>query len=185
MRKSELLAVGGLAVALGLAGCNKRSTDDTLTDASPEPAAVTTPADGPVTQPTDATGTTIPVAGVLTVATAGASGPYLANAAGNALYALEGNADGSQCTGACLEAWPPVLATDGMPNAGENVQPTLMSTIKRGDGTLQVAYNHHPLHRYAADTGAGRTAGHGVKDQWGTWFLVGPQGEPLASKRAN
>lgn len=182
MRKSELWVASGLVVALGLVGCNKRSTDDTLTDPSPEPAAVTTATDAPVTQPTDATGTAIPVAGMLTVATAGAAGPYLANAAGNALYALAGNVDGSKCIGPCLEAWPPVLATDGMPNAGENVQPTLMSTIKRSDGPLQVAYNRYPLHRYAADTGAGRIAGHGVKDQWGTWYLVSPEGEPLEVK---
>ena len=174
MRNIELFVVGSLVLALGLTGCNKRSTDDTLTDPSPEPAAAT----APVTQPT-APAATAPVAGSLTVATAGASGPYLANVAGSALYALEGNADGSKCTGACLEAWPPVMATDGMPTAGANVDPILMSTIKRADGSLQVAYNHQPLHRYAADTGAGRVAGHRVKDQWGTWTLLNPKGEPL------
>ncbi|MGH8076902.1 MAG: hypothetical protein ACREPE_06215 [Lysobacter sp.] len=177
MRTTEILMVSGLVAALGLAGCNKRQTDDTLTDAAPEPAAVTAPA--PTPQPADTAATPQSAAGSLTVATAGASGPYLANAAGSALYALEGNVDGSKCTDACLEAWPPVLATEGMPLPGVNVQPTLMSTIKRTDGPLQVAYNHYPLHRYSADTGAGRTAGHGVKDQWGTWYLVNPQGDPL------
>lgn len=177
MRTTKILMVGGLVVALGLTGCNKRRTDDTLTDPTPEPAAETAPA----TQPTD-TASPPPKAGSLTVATAGASGPYIANASGSALYALGGNADGSKCTGACLEAWPPVLATEGMPLAGANVQPILMSTIKRTDGPLQVAYNHHPLHRYAADTGAGRTAGHGVEDQWGKWYLITPQGEPVPYK---
>lgn len=180
MRNTELFVVTGLVAALGLAGCNKRSTDDTLNDPSPEPAAEA-PATAPVTQPT-APAATAPVAGSLTVATAGASGPYLANAAGSALYALEGNADGSKCTGACLEAWPPVMATDGMPTAGANVEPTLMSTIKRADNSLQVAYNRQPLHRYAADTGAGRVAGHGVTDQWGRWTLLDPKGEPLPAK---
>lgn len=173
MGKSELLIGGVLVVALGLVACNKRRTDDTLTDATPEPAATTQ------TQPTVAT--PVPAAGMVTVATAGASAPYLANAAGNALYVLQDNIDGSKCTAACLEAWPPVLATDGMPGAGAGLEPTQLSTIKRADNTLQVAYNRYPLHRYAADTGAGRTAGHGVKDQWGEWTLIGPLGEPLGA----
>ncbi len=179
MRTTELLLTGALVMALGLTGCNKRSTDDTLNDPAPEPTAVTAPA-APTTQPITPAPASAP--GALIVATAGAASPYLANAAGNALYMLEGDTDGSKCTGACLEAWPPVLATDGMPGAGADLQPTLLGTIKRADGPLQVAYNRHPLHRYAADTGAGRTAGHGVEDQWGHWYLVNPQGEPLARK---
>lgn len=177
MRKIELLMLGGL-VALGLAGCNKNRTDDTLSDATPEPAT-TAPVIAPATQPTDMVVTPSSAAGTLTVATAGASGPYLANATGNALYLLEGDADGSKCTGACLAAWPPLLATDAMPSVGVNLQANLVGTIRRADGSTQVTYNRHPLYRYVADTGAGQTAGHGVEDQWGEWYLLTPQGEPI------
>lgn len=176
MHKTDLMMLGSLVVALGLAGCNKSRTDDTLTDVAPESAAASAPV-APTPPPTDTAATPPPAAGTLTVATAGALGPYLANAAGNALYALEGDADGSKCTGACLEAWPPLLAMDAMPSAGTNLPANLVGTIKRADGSMQVTYNRHLLYRYAADTGAGRTAGHDVKDQWGEWYLLDPQGE--------
>ena len=88
------------------------------------------------------------------VATAGGPGPYLTNSAGSAVYFMEGDTDGSGCVDACTEAWPPVLVD-------------------------QVTYNQHPLYRYAADVGAGRTAGHGVEDQWGHWHLIDPAGDAL------
>ena len=176
MPKTDLMLLGTLVVALGLAGCNKSRTDDTLTDAAPEPAAAMA-AVLPTTPPTDTVAAPPPAAGTLTVATAGALGPYLANAAGNALHALEGDADGSKCAGACLEAWPPLLAIGAMPSAGMNLPANLVGTIKRADGSMQVTYNRHPLYRYAADPGAGRTTGHDVTDQWGEWYLLDPQGE--------
>jgi len=173
-------------IALVLSGCNSRHTDDTLSDSAPDAAsAAKTPPPMPETQSTSAT--TTPVAGTdasappqgagsavqLAVgATPGPTGPYVTDAAGGALYMLEGDTDGSKCTGACLRAWPPLLATDAQPSAGTGLAASDVATIRRADGALQVAYAGHPLHHYAADAGAGHTAGHGVKDQWGSWSLV-------------
>ena len=113
------------------------------------------------------------------VATAGGPSPYLANSAGSALYFMEGDSDGSGCVDACTEAWPPVLVDEVAPTAGPQLQGGMLATITREDGAVQVSYNQHPLYRYAADIGAGRTAGHGVEDQWGHWHLIGPAGEAL------
>lgn len=100
---------------------------------------------------------------------------HLVDAAGQALYVLEGNQDGSRCDEACENAWPPVQAEETQALAGTGVVGEL-GTMPRADGGLHVTYDGQPLYRYAADTGVGATAGHGVQDQWGTWTLAGPGG---------
>lgn len=114
----------------------------------------------------------------LVVATAGASSPYIADSAGVALYMLEGDTDGSGCTGECTRTWPPVLVQDATPTDSAGVQAAMVGMVQRSDGSRQAAYNGHPLYRYGGDAGAG-TAGHGVSDKWGHWSLVGPNGAPL------
>ena len=113
------------------------------------------------------------------VATAGGPGPYLTNSAGSAVYFMEGDTDGSGCVDACTEAWPPVVGDQVGPPAGPDQQGGERAPITRADGGGQVTYNQHPLYRYAADVGAGRTAGHGVEDQWGHWHLIDPAGDAL------
>ncbi|MCE7032963.1 hypothetical protein LY625_10120 [Lysobacter sp. GX 14042] len=115
----------------------------------------------------------------LAVAEEGAGGPYLTNSAGSALYYVEGDTDGSACTGDCTRAWPPFLAGDTMPGASAGLQAGMIGTVTRPDGQRQIAYDGHPLYRYAADTGAGGTAGVEVQDQWGHWHLIGPDGQPV------
>lgn len=114
----------------------------------------------------------------LIVATAGASSPYVADSAGVALYALDGDGDGSGCTGECTRTWPPVLVEGAAPSDSAGLQASMVGTVQRADGGQQVSYNGHPLYRYGGDAGAG-TAGHGVSDKWGHWSLVGPDGAPL------
>ena len=118
-------------------------------------------------------------ANALQLVTAGTAQPYLGDNAGRALYYVEGDKDGSKCTGDCTRAWPPLLATETMPTGSANLQPDMIGVIERPDGTRQVTYNGRPLYHYAADTSADRAAGNGIRDQWGQWHAVNAVGEPL------
>lgn len=196
--KTQLLALGVIVSLFAAAGCGQ---DDGAapTTAESNPDVVTTPSEAasqepvampetmPVTPATTTPGLGVPVTstGDATLMESQTTGPgggtYIVDSAGTSLYMLEGNRDGTKCTGACLEAWPPLLVGDTQPNAAPSLQASMVGSIKRPDGAMQVTYNNHPLHRYAADTGRGRTAGHGVRDQWGEWYLLTPEGEESAS----
>jgi predicted lipoprotein with Yx(FWY)xxD motif len=84
----------------------------------------------------------------------------------------------STCTDTCADVWPP-LTVDGDPVAGEGVDETLLGTITRDDGSLQVTYNGWPLYLYTGDSAPGDTNGQGVTDEFGLWYLIGPDGEVI------
>lgn len=202
MRQTPSLRLCGAIALICLAGCNDRAAGEGATVGEViEDATAPTPTTEPATAPAtgvaprvEGTGQALPGADTtpgatagsnpITVATAGGPGPYLANSAGSALYFVEGDTDGSQCTGPCTEVWPPFLVSEVAPSAGPQLQAEMLGTITRADGSVQVSYNHHPLYRYAADAGAGRTAGNDVEDKWGHWHLVGPDGEAVAPSKA-
>ena len=103
-------------------------------------------------------------------------GSYLVDGEGTPLYVFADDAEGqSTCTGACAEAWPPLL-TDGEVAAGPGVAASLLSTIERPDGSQQVAYSGMPLYYFARDTVAGDPTGQGVND---VWFLVSNYGTAI------
>ncbi len=82
----------------------------------------------------------------------------------------------STCTGPCAASWPPVL-TDGQPSL-DGVDPTLMGTVVRPDGSKQLTVAGWPVYRYAKDMVPGIVNGQGVG---GIWLAIGPDGGPLAS----
>lgn len=97
-------------------------------------------------------------------------GNFLVDDKGMTLYLFTNDTPGvSNCTGSCLEAWPPLLV-EGEPVAGEGVTGRL-GVIVRSDGSRQVTYNDMPLYYYVADSQAGNTIGQGVG---GVWFVVEP-----------
>lgn len=161
-----------LAAAVGLSACQRDGGDR---------ADTTTPATQPQTPPVPEMAGPSPAEAerrpVVTVSEG--DPPHLVDAAGQALYMLEGNEDGSRCDAACEDAWPPVLAEDAEPLAGAGGHATRLGTMQRPDGGFHVTYHDQPLYRYAADSGVGATAGHGVDDQWGSWSLVSPEGPPV------
>ncbi|MDQ3270074.1 MAG: hypothetical protein M3Q11_07820 [Pseudomonadota bacterium] len=173
------ISLAALALGLfGIAACQDRSNV-----AAPGSQPAQAPAPGS-SQPTPAAQTpaAASAAGALTLVQA-EPGAYVADAAGSALYSLEGDVSGEGCIDRCLEVWPPMLVSQAQPGAAPGLAPNLVASTPRADGTVQVTYGNKPLYRYAGDAGAGRTAGHGVKDQWGQWSLVGADGEHLGVTR--
>jgi predicted lipoprotein with Yx(FWY)xxD motif len=186
------------ALGLVLAACAPAATPTsppaTLepTTAATEPPATEAPAtetsaatEAPVATDTQAAGETptvgVPVTGEATVNTAdvGTYGTVLVSGEGKPLYVFSLDTGGtSACTGDCTTEWMP-LASQGSPAAGDGVDATLLGTITRDDGTMQVTYNGHPLYTFADDTGSGDAAGQGMEDNGGTWNLISATGEPI------
>ena len=93
-----------------------------------------------------------------------------------AVYVFQRDRKGSsRCYGECAEAWPPVF-TDGKPVAGAGAVATLLGTVKRRDGRLQVAYAGKPLYYYAHE-GPGQVRCHNVHLNGGLWWVIAPNGK--------
>jgi predicted lipoprotein with Yx(FWY)xxD motif len=103
-------------------------------------------------------------------------GMVLVDGSGRTLYLFEKDQpDQSACSGACAAAWP-VDNSTGTPKAGSGIKASLLGTIRRGDNTTQVTYNHHPLYYYSGDSGAGQQNGQGLNAFGAAWFVVAPAG---------
>jgi predicted lipoprotein with Yx(FWY)xxD motif len=107
-------------------------------------------------------------------------GRVLFDANGQVVYVFE--IDGrnrSACTSAeCVKAWPPVLTREP-PSAGAGADESLLGTIRRGDGRLQVTYNGRPLYFYEHES-PGEIKCHNVELHGGLWWVVTPRGEPVS-----
>ncbi|MDT7553006.1 MAG: hypothetical protein QOI16_1542 [Pseudonocardiales bacterium] len=85
----------------------------------------------------------------------------------------------SSCLGKCTATWPPVVTAKPM---GTNViDPSMMGSLKRPDGTEQLTINGWPIYRYAKDIGPGNVTGQGVD---GVWTAIGIDGGPMRSADA-
>jgi predicted lipoprotein with Yx(FWY)xxD motif len=125
----------------------------------------------------------VPVTGEATVnvGNVGTFGSALVDGQGMSLYVFMNdsqNGGSSACTADCAAVWPPLLS-QGAPVAGTGLDATLLGTITRDDGTMQVTYNGWPLYLYTGDTAPGDATGQAVQDQFGTWYLVSPAGEAI------
>ena len=106
-------------------------------------------------------------------------GLVLSDGSGRALYATD---PAVACDADCAAQWPPYRA-DGVPQPADRTLTPLsiakLGTAPAADGTDQVTYAGRPLHRFEADTPAGRVAGEGVEAFGATWYLVSPGGTPV------
>jgi predicted lipoprotein with Yx(FWY)xxD motif len=148
-----LLAVA--AAAAVLAACSSSATSSTGGSTST-----------PTSSPAAAT------AGSLKTATIGGV-TVLTNAKGFTLYSFAPDtATKSNCNAGCVQYWPPVK---GPATAGSGVTGTL-TTIKRSDGSMQAAYDGHPLYTYVGDTAPGQAKGNGLNLSGGVWHQVTASG---------
>ena len=130
-------------------------------------------------------GTTSPAgsgrSGVATVTAASSTlGMVLADGSGRTLYLFEKDQPNqSACSGACVAAWP-VDQSSGTPKVGSGAKASLLGTIRRGGGTTQVTYNHHPLYYYSGDSRSGQHNGQGLNAFGAAWFMVAPAGAAVS-----
>jgi predicted lipoprotein with Yx(FWY)xxD motif len=109
-------------------------------------------------------------------------GRILVNAQGRTLYLFEKDRNGkSACAGLCASFWPPLIAT-GKARAAAGAKSSLLGTVRRADGRLQVTYNHHPLYRFVKDVKKGQTNGEGVDAYGAEWYVVSPAGSKIEKR---
>lgn len=105
----------------------------------------------------------------------GSLGTVLVDGDGVTLYYFARDVKGeSQCSGGCLDRWPPFHAETPEPGAG--LDATDFATLTRSDGTKQTTYKGWPLYYYspAADGHAeapGEAGGEGFNS---VWFVAKP-----------
>jgi predicted lipoprotein with Yx(FWY)xxD motif len=85
----------------------------------------------------------------------------------------------SSCLGKCTATWPPVVS-DG-PIGTNVIDPSMMGTLRRPDGTEQLTINGWPVYRYAKDIAPGTVTGQGVD---GVWTAIGIDGGPIRTADA-
>ena len=106
-------------------------------------------------------------------------GRYLTDAAGRPVYVSHADrGPASMCNDACAAEWPAVPGA-GKPveSAEPAIQQNLVGSTRRSDGGVQLTYAGHPLY-YKRERPAEQLA-PSLTDQWGTWSLVFPHGEPM------
>ena len=78
----------------------------------------------------------------------------------------------------------PPLITSGKPVATAGARASLLGTIRRADGRLQVTYNHHPLYAFVKDTRKGQTNGEAVNAFGANWYAVSAAGAKVDNNNA-
>jgi predicted lipoprotein with Yx(FWY)xxD motif len=103
-------------------------------------------------------------------------GTVLVDRTGKTLYAFAADSkDHSNCSGSCVQYWPPVTVAKGSPTASKDVSATL-GTTARSDGSVQLTVNGWPMYTYAGDSEAGEAGGQGKNLSGGLWWAVDPSG---------
>ena len=163
MRTTTRWAPFGLvAVALIATACSSSPTTAPQSSGSPSAAGTSAAA-----SPTASSSGT-----ALKTATIGGA-TVLTNANGFTLYSFAPDtATKSNCNAGCVQYWPPVK---GPATAGSGVTGTL-TTITRSDGSMQAAYDGHPLYTYVGDTAPGQAKGNGLNLSGGVWHVVPASG---------
>ncbi|MEZ4503486.1 MAG: hypothetical protein R3C39_12740 [Dehalococcoidia bacterium] len=170
--RGGLVLVGIALLSAGLlAACSDDDGDtETATPTATETEAATETATAAATEAATQTAEASEPLTVL-VSDDGTLGPFLTDSEGRTLYIFTRDAPGvSNCTGGCLDNWPPLTATEGQDIASTDASGAF-GTLERDDGTLQVTYREAPLYYWVNDAAAGDATGHLVG---GVWFVARP-----------
>jgi len=105
------------------------------------------------------------------------AGKILVDAKGRTMYAFAADSKGhSACTDSCLTYWPPVPAAAKPPTAAAGVTATF-GVLHRQDGSTQLTADGWPMYTYVGDSKPGATAGQGLDESGGLWWVVSPSGK--------
>ncbi len=106
-------------------------------------------------------------------------GPILFDGRDRVLYGFTRDKRGgkSTCYGACAAAWP-VYYSGGKVKALRGVKQSLIGTVRRRNGRLQVTYNGWPLYFYAHE-GPREVKCQNVFEYGGLWLVVKSNGRLL------
>ena len=63
--------------------------------------------------------------------------------------------------------------------AGGGARGSLVGSVRRRDGLLQVTYAGHPLYHYVGDRRPGQVLCQAVPEFGGTWYVVAPSGNAI------
>ena len=107
-------------------------------------------------------------------------GTILVDAGGMTLYVFDKDEAGkSNCTGGCLEKWPPLYVDNEDEVLASNDITGEVGTIEAGDGMFQVTIDNQPLYYYAEDAAPGDINGQGVND---AWWVVSVEGKTVTGE---
>lgn len=80
----------------------------------------------------------------------------------------------SNCNDDCAKVWPPAVVNKGEKPTLKGVDPELVGTVTREDGTEQLTIDNWPVYTYIGDKEAGEWKGQNVG---GKWFVITPEGK--------
>lgn len=162
-RATRAAAVSTLALVL--AGCTAE-----------DPPAETPVVETPMTNDDAAADDDAAMADATVMVASNSLGDVLVDGAGLTLYMFDPDAQGaSTCYDECAANWPPLLQDDE-PVAGDGADQSLLGSVERDDGGMQVTYAGWPLYYFMQDAAAGDVNGQGVND---VWWVLGAGGEPI------
>ena len=151
----RITAVATLLLSLVAVACTSGAGTSTTTPPTAPAVTAGAPSVAPQT-PSAATGPT------LSISAAG----YFVGPNGMTLYTFDKDtADATNCVDQCATTWPVLsVSSADQISVGDGVDSSLVSTITRSDGALQVTFNHAPLYFFSGDTAPGNT--NGVYTLW-------------------
>jgi predicted lipoprotein with Yx(FWY)xxD motif len=109
-------------------------------------------------------------------------GPIIATGGGNTLYdfAPDTPTHSACLNDGCVFQWPPLIAS-GPVRLGQGIDPKLVGTLRRPDGSTQISYGGHPLYTYNLDVTPGMVTGQSIDQDGGLWYVIDPAGKQITT----
>jgi predicted lipoprotein with Yx(FWY)xxD motif len=109
-------------------------------------------------------------------------GPILATGGGNTLYDfVPDTPTRSACLNdGCVLQWPPLLKA-GPVTVGTGIDSSLVSTLRRPGGMVQLSYGGHPLYTYNLDVTPGMVTGQAIDQDGGLWYVLNAKGQQITT----